>query len=267
MINIDFVIIASKYPLRDEPNPASSVGGPPEPLGLCGEPHRPYLGRAGHQTTNDRDRWMHMRRRGISHDVSVGRRGRQRPAGTHLAALVAVAASLFLAAGCGGSDDDGVENTPAAAESSGGLLGPASPAAGAPVRIGVITDGQTPFGDTTIQTDVADATAAYLNEHRSGVGGRPIELVPCETLADPGKGADCGNRMIEEQVVAVVVAETAVAENVWEPLHQANMPVMIYGTASSLLLVDTEATFALGDPLFGRVNCPSSSRRRTAPTR
>nr|WP_066061987.1 ABC transporter substrate-binding protein [Frankia sp. EI5c] len=65
-------------------------------------------------------------------------------------------------------------------------------------------------GDTTIELDVARATATWLNEHGSGIGGRPIELVTCEAKGDPGTGTDYGNRMIEEDVVAVAIGHTAV---------------------------------------------------------
>ena len=103
---------------------------------------------------------------------------------------------------------------------------------------------------------MADATAKWLNEHKSGIGGRPIELVTCETQADPARGADCGNQMVEEDVVAVAVGESAVAESVWQPLADANIPAMFFGAGGPALLADTESTFTLGDPTFGTLQLP-----------
>ncbi|OHV33422.1 branched-chain amino acid ABC transporter substrate-binding protein [Pseudofrankia sp. EUN1h] len=174
-----------------------------------------------------------------------------------LTALSALAASLFLTAGCGSGGDNSDENPPAdSAPSTAGVLGPAAPAQGTPVRIGTISDGKTPFGDVSIQFHVADATIKYLNEHRSGIAGRPIQLVTCEAQADPSKSIDCANRMIQENVVAVVLPELTAMDDVWRTLHDAKMPVMLFGASSSTLLADTESTFTLGDPLFGRVSLP-----------
>ncbi|WP_420497813.1 ABC transporter substrate-binding protein [Parafrankia soli] len=161
---------------------------------------------------------------------------------------------LMFATACG-SDDPGTSPSvdPAA---NADALGPVAQATGAPVKIGVISDGRSAAIDNSIQFDVAEATASYLNERRSGIGGRPIELVECETLADPAKGADCANQMIEEDVVAVTVAESGVAESVWQPLADAHTPVMFFAAGSPALLADTGSTFALSDPTFAVLQLP-----------
>nr|MDT0667319.1 ABC transporter substrate-binding protein [Micromonospora sp. DSM 115978] len=120
-------------------------------------------------------------------------------------------------------------------------------ASGEPVKIGVVSDGQSAAIDNSAQFDVANATAAYLNEHKGGIGGRPIELVECETQADPARGADCGNQMVEEGVVAVAVAESGVAESVWQPLADSDIPVMFFGAGSSTILSD-DTSFTTSDP-------------------
>ncbi|WP_026240074.1 ABC transporter substrate-binding protein [Parafrankia discariae] len=176
---------------------------------------------------------------------------RRRSASALLAALMAV---LLVATACG-SDDSGTSTSPDPVANA-DALGPVAQATGAPVKIGVISDGQSAAIDNSIQFDVAEATASYLNERRSGIGGRPIELVECETLADPAKGADCANQMIEEDVVAVTVAESGVAESIWQPLADANIPVMFFAAGSPALLADTESTFTLSDPMFSVLQLP-----------
>ncbi len=117
---------------------------------------------------------------------------------------------------------------------------------------------RTPATDQSIDFDVADATVQYLNTHRGGIAGRPIELVTCEAKLDPAVGADCGNEMVEEGVVAVVVGTTGVVENVWQPLHDAAVPTMFFAAQGENVLADGEATFALGDPTASTVGVPIS---------
>ncbi|MBL7498449.1 ABC transporter substrate-binding protein [Frankia sp. CNm7] len=182
----------------------------------------------------------------------VGRRPRRRAASARLGAA-ALAAGLLLV-GCGG--DDGGDDTPTAAGTSdSGLLGPVARATGAPVRIGLISDGKGPVSDLSIEFAVSDATVAYLNERHSGIAGRPIELVTCETLSDPAKGTDCANRMVEENVVAVVAGSSTVLDSMWPPMRDAKLPLMIY-SASGAALRDSESTFALTNPFFNLVTFP-----------
>jgi branched-chain amino acid transport system substrate-binding protein len=189
---------------------------------------------------------MHMRQ------TNVTRRARR-------AAAVAVATALLAAAGCGGDDD----TASASGSGDGGgnadeALGPSAPASGDPVKVGFISDGANPSTDMQIELDVADATVQYLNEHRSGIGGRPIELVTCSAEADPSRTVDCANQMVEEEVVGVTVGSLAAAENVWEPLHEAHVPVMFYASNGAELLQDEESTFVLSNPLSGVVRTPLS---------
>ncbi|WP_083419454.1 ABC transporter substrate-binding protein [Pseudofrankia sp. BMG5.36] len=179
-----------------------------------------------------------------------------------LAAAAALAASLFLITGCGGGgggggdDGAGVAASTAAAAAAADVLGPAAVAKGTPVRIGMISDGKGPVSDLSYEGRVADATIKWLNEHRSGIAGRPIELVKCDALADPGKGTDCANRMVEQNVVAVVVGSSSVGESIWTPLHQAKIPLMFANTSASAALADTQSTFELTDPFFGQIDLP-----------
>ncbi|HET6948883.1 MAG TPA: ABC transporter substrate-binding protein, partial [Acidimicrobiales bacterium] len=122
--------------------------------------------------------------------------------------------------------------------------------------IGFITDGQNQSTDQSIELDVAAATAAYLNEHRGGIAGRPIELVTCEAMLDPAVGTDCANQMVEEGVPVVAVGTTGVVESVWNPLHDAGVPTMFYAGSGDTVLADTETTFSISNPIVGNILLP-----------
>jgi branched-chain amino acid transport system substrate-binding protein len=190
----------------------------------------------------------------VPHTAS-GRTGRF---GRGLAAATAVLA-LLAATACG--DDDGGGEDADAAPSAGEaaeLLGPEEAAAGEPVRIGMISDGATPSFDNTDELRAAEATAEFWNAHRGGVGGRPVEVVSCETGADPAGATDCGNRMVEEGVVAVALGQSAVAESVWEPLHASGVPIMLFLASGDALLTDDQSTFNIINPLSTFFGLPVS---------
>ncbi|ONH25665.1 ABC transporter substrate-binding protein [Pseudofrankia asymbiotica] len=172
--------------------------------------------------------------------------------------VLALAATVGLVAACGSDDDGGSGGgTPSASASAeASLLGPSAPAKGASVKIGIVTEGKGPSSDMSAQDTVANGTAKWLNEHRAGIGGRPIELVVCDALGDPGKATDCGNRLIEAGVVAAVFGESAVMHDAWKPLHDAGIPVMLYATSETEVLADKASTFILSDPSAGPIGLP-----------
>jgi branched-chain amino acid transport system substrate-binding protein len=170
--------------------------------------------------------------------------------GTHTKPAAAALAALLLlaAAACGDDDGSASDDGPSQADAA-ELLGPEDQASGEPVRIGMISDGQTPNVDNRDELRAAQATAEFWNEHRGGIGGRPIEIVTCETIQDPATATDCGNQMIEEDVVAVALHQSGVAESVWEPLHEAGIPTMFFQTNGADMLADPETSFVLVNPL------------------
>ncbi|MEX5636833.1 ABC transporter substrate-binding protein [Parafrankia sp. FMc2] len=182
---------------------------------------------------------------------SAARRHRRRSASM----LLVGSLTLLVSAAACGSDDDGSEPGPVDSSAAASALGPVRAAAGEPVKIGIVSDGRSAAIDNSVQFDVAEATAKYLNEHRGGIGGRPVELVTCETQADPAKATDCGNQMIENDVVAVAVGESGVGDSVWEPLAAADVPVMLYGATNPTVLSDP-TTFTVSDPNFGIQQLP-----------
>ena len=167
-------------------------------------------------------------------------------------AIGALGALMLGAVACGG-DDEGADASEDEETTSGAdaedLLGPEDLAEGEPVRIGMISDGATQAFDNTDELRASEATAEFWNTHRGGIGGRPIEIVPCETGADPAGATDCANQMVENDVVAVALSQSAVADSVWEPLHAAGVPTMFLQTSTEGLLADPETSFTMLNPL------------------
>jgi branched-chain amino acid transport system substrate-binding protein len=164
----------------------------------------------------------------------------------------------LLLAACGDDDDDGggegaEEQTDTTAESGEDLLGPEDEASGEPVRIGMVSDGATQAFDNTDELRAAEATAEYWNTHKAGVGGRPVEVVTCETGADPAGATDCANQLVEQDVVAVALSQSAVGTQVWEPLHAAGVPTFWFQGGGEIA-TDDQSSFTIFNPeltLFG----------------
>ncbi|OHV28586.1 branched-chain amino acid ABC transporter substrate-binding protein [Pseudofrankia sp. EUN1h] len=184
--------------------------------------------------------------------------GPRRALRSRFAGTAVLAAGLAFVSACGGGSDvpEGAA-TPAASGSASAAdpLGPVDKATGAPVKIGMIIDGATPVLDSRPVGLVAEATVKYLNEHKAGIGGRPIELTVCETQGDPSKATDCGNQMIQNGAVAVLIGTSGVVDDAWKPLGEAKIPVMLYGSSDPALLA-SPTTFSLGNPTFPVIDLP-----------
>lgn len=180
----------------------------------------------------------------MSGEASRHQGGRPRKA----IALAALAA-LTLAAACGDDDDEAGGSETESSVDAADLLGPENEASGDPVLIGMVSDGATASFDNTDELRAAEATAEYWNTHRGGIGGRPIEVVPCETGAEPAGAEECANEFIQKDVVAVALSQSAVADSVWEPLHEAGVPTMFLQTSSEGLMADAENSFTMFNPL------------------
>ena len=175
-----------------------------------------------------------------------------------VARAVAVLGSLSLLAACG---EEGPSSGPAPGAGDEALLGPEDPASGEPVRLGMVSDGQTPSFDNTDELRAAAATVDFWNAHRGGIAGRPIELVTCETGVDPAGAADCAHQMVERGVVAVAVSLSGVAEAVWEPLHEAGVPTLFMQDNSAGMLGDRETSFVMVNPLATLFGLPVAVAR------
>jgi branched-chain amino acid transport system substrate-binding protein len=178
-------------------------------------------------------------------------------------AIAALSGLLLAAAACGDddSDDSSTASGSEPAEETGGadLLGPVEEASGEPVKIGMVSDGATDAFDNRDEIRAAEATAEFWNTHRGGIGGRPIEIVPCETGGDPAGATDCANQLVEQDVVAVALSQSAVVETVWEPLHAAGVPTLFFQVNSDDMLADTTTSFVMVNPLATLFGLPVSA--------
>jgi branched-chain amino acid transport system substrate-binding protein len=183
----------------------------------------------------------------------MSRLGRRRA--RHAVRCAVAGALLVSVSACGdGGEGNSAADQPAGAGSvSADLLGPEDQASGEPVRIGMVSDGSTPTLDNTDELRAAGATADYWNTHKGGVGGRPVEVVTCETGADPAGATDCANQMVEQEVAAVTLSQSGVAASVWEPLRAAGVPTFWLQSGGDVA-ADDQSSFTMYNPqltLFG----------------
>ena len=192
--------------------------------------------------------------------VSQATNVRARPVARTALAALAVVGLLAAATGCG--DSNGAEGRETEetvpADSVEDLLGPVDRATGEPVTIGQLTEGTSPTVDASDELPAGQATADYLNEHRGGIAGRPIEIVTCEMKIDPAATANCAARMIEEDVVAVTVPASANTEALWAPLHDAGIPLIVLSGTGDSMLQDDQTTFVMTNPAAAFFGLPVS---------
>jgi branched-chain amino acid transport system substrate-binding protein len=174
---------------------------------------------------------------------------------------VLVAALLpLVAAACSSDDDDAggadTDGDTGGDTTTGEALGPPNPASGEPVKVGFISDGRTPVLDNTHMTPAAEATVGYINEYQGGIAGRPIELVACETQGDPGKATDCGNQVVQDDVVMTIMPENQQALAVHTVMAANDIPLFIYGTTDPAIAEDAGSSFMIGSLTAGLSTLP-----------
>ena len=70
-----------------------------------------------------------------------------------------------------------------------------------------------------INADAAQATAKYINAN-GGISGRKIDLIVCDSQADPNETTDCARQAVQDDVAAVV-GSYALNSNLIPPILQA----------------------------------------------
>lgn len=172
-------------------------------------------------------------------------------------------ALCLIAAGCGEDDEDetggdggdggngGTEQQgPPAAE----LLGPENMASGEPFRVGIPTDRGGAAIDNTEEFQAAEAALMYVNRHLGGIGGRPLEIVECDTESTPEGATACGNQFVEQEVNAVLLGVSGQGSFIAEPVIAAGIPYIAHQAASQAELTAPEGAYSLtGGPagVFG----------------
>lgn len=77
-------------------------------------------------------------------------------------------------------------------------------ATGTPIKIGTINQ-DTGAAGAFPELTVADRVAFdFINTELGGLEGHPLELVTCDTAFDPNKSLACAQKMVDEEVIAVV---------------------------------------------------------------
>jgi branched-chain amino acid transport system substrate-binding protein len=138
-----------------------------------------------------------------------------------LGGLAASACLAFggLAAGCGSSSSNSGSAASGSTASGSAASGAASTSAasgsgtpvaskkltGPPVKIADITEVTGPIGFPGDPWGTgAKAAAAYINNQLGGFGGRPVEIIECDSKGDPGATLACANSTAAQKVVSTV---------------------------------------------------------------
>ena len=160
-----------------------------------------------------------------------------------------LAAAVFLTA-CSSDDSEGGSGSDTTAPADLSLLGPSKPAAGDPVKVGFITDGQSAATDSRDEVKSAQAAVDYVDEHLAGVAGRPLELVTCETNVTPAGATDCANQMIAAEVPIVLQVAPAVPGPIVTALDEAKIPYFVDAAIDQEVLVSSNS-YVLTNTLGG----------------
>lgn len=135
--------------------------------------------------------------------------------------LTAITALLATLAGCSEPEPESSSTTTApssettacrddllacARESTIGDIVPdeATEATGEPIVLGMINQDNTPAASFPELSQADQAAVEFINEQLGGVGGRPLELLVCNTQFSTEGSAACGQQMVEAGVPAVL---------------------------------------------------------------
>ncbi|MCW2933962.1 MAG: hypothetical protein JWM19_4924, partial [Actinomycetia bacterium] len=165
----------------------------------------------------------------------IPRRGRPAPM-RYPVILAGVTAAALLVAACGSSSTSGSgSSSPAAsATAASSALGAPDAATGAPVSVGIITDGGSgEIGTAPLVEQGAKMALAYANAYRGGLAGHAIKLVICENQATPAGGQACANQMVQDKVAAVVLPFTGQGAAEVPTITKAGIPYITLSGAST----------------------------------
>jgi branched-chain amino acid transport system substrate-binding protein len=145
-----------------------------------------------------------------------------------------LACGLLVATACSSSSSskngtsNAPSNGPSPAAATAALLGPAKAATGTPIKLGLISDGQSQAIDNTSEIPAAQAAVKYANEHLGGVAGHVLQLDVCTDKQTPAGAIDCDNQMITDKVVAVVYGVSGQGGDIYKGLQTAKIPLLAF---------------------------------------
>ena len=148
------------------------------------------------------------------------------------------ASSTATSAGSGSASATSSASTSAALAPF--LLG--KKATGTPVKIGLINnEGSSPVAEPTTG-DAAVAAADYANDELGGIAGHPIQVDRCGENEDTASATACANKMVQDNVAAVVIGTTGFGNTMVPIINKAGIPY-VSATGSSSAELTTPGTF------------------------
>jgi ABC-type branched-subunit amino acid transport system substrate-binding protein len=115
---------------------------------------------------------------------------------------------------------------------------------GEPVKVMTIYEKSAGIPNPEIPDGLKAAAKAFNSA--DGIGGRPVEVLVCDTANDPNKAAECGRQAVSEGVVALVGTLTTQASSFMPLMEENKIPsigVVPAGVA--------DFTSAVAFPLYG----------------
>jgi ABC-type branched-subunit amino acid transport system substrate-binding protein len=157
---------------------------------------------------------------------------------------------VLVAASCSSKDNGTGASTATTAFDVAAALGPSNKATGTPIKIGLVDDGKTIGIDHTPVVGAFNATVQYVNEHRGGLNGHVIEVDECSTNNTPADATNCGIKMVNDKVAAVLVPVSAQDTNVFNAMSDSGIPYFTY-TAGSPNIILKAGAFVLTNSVAG----------------
>jgi len=115
-------------------------------------------------------------------------------------------------------------------------------ATGTPVKIGLINnEGSSAVAEPTTG-DAAVAAADYANDELGGIAGHPIQVDRCSENEDTASATACANKMVQDNVAAVVIGTTGFGNTMVPIITKAGIPY-VSATGSSSAELTTPGTF------------------------
>jgi branched-chain amino acid transport system substrate-binding protein len=178
----------------------------------------------------------------------------RRPSRRLLGAVLSLCVLAVVACG----DASGSESASSAGtRASSDALGPADPATGPPVRIGLVNaEGGAALSLPDVRAG-AEAAVAYANEHLGGLAGHQIELDVCNDLGDGASLPACSNELVGNDVVAVLEGLiTSEGRNVIGTVTDAGIPWV--GNVTTPGPLNADGVFAPIDSLLAMAGTEAS---------
>ena len=162
-----------------------------------------------------------------------------------LAGAAACSSSSSTASSGGGSSSSATSAASSASASTPAALSPfllGKKATGTPVKIGLINnEGSSPVAEPATG-DAAVAAADYANDELGGIAGHPIQVDRCSENEDTASATACANKMVQDNVAAVVIGTTGFGNTMVPIITKAGIPY-VSATGSSSAELTSPDTF------------------------